>query len=78
MAAEKAGPKKKPLPERLKVLQNRVLEVLKRVQERLAKHPLCNLGFHRWQMRRWGRCTRKRCDTYRSFGKVTGVQGETR
>ncbi len=78
MAAEKAGPKSKPLPERLKELRERLLSILKRVRARLVKHPLCNLGLHRWQMKGWGRCTRRRCDAYRSFGRVARVKEESR
>ncbi len=77
MAAEKAG-KGKPLRERLKGFRERLLGALKKVRARLVRHPLCNLGLHKWQMRGWGRCTRKRCEVYRSFGKVAGVKEESR
>lgn len=69
MAAEKAGPKRKPLPQRLKEIRDTATGLLRKVKARLVKHPLCNMGLHRWQMGGWGRCARNRCDIYRSFGK---------
>lgn len=75
MAAEKKG---KPLRERLKEVRGVLVRALQRVRARLVKHPLCNLGLHRWQMEGWGRCTRRRCEVYRSFGKVAKVKEERR
>lgn len=78
MAAEKAGAKRKSPAERLKRVRDALTGALKKARARLVKHPLCNLGLHKWQMGRWGRCTRNRCEVYRSFGKVAGVKEGTR
>lgn len=64
----------KPVLERLRRPGEALGKALMKVGKRLAKHPLCNLGLHRWQMRGWGRCVRKRCDAYRSFGKKAGLK----
>lgn len=76
MAAEKAGPKRKSPAERLKEIRSALARALKKIRARLVKHPLCNLGLHKWQMGKWGRCVRRRCDVYRSFGKAARVKEE--
>ncbi len=77
MAAERAGAGKKPL-QRLKEIRDALANFLRKIYARLVRHPLCNLGLHKWQMKGWGRCVRKRCGVYRSFGKMAGVQEEER
>lgn len=62
----------------LRRLPDRFRGLLRLLRARLVKHPLCIVGLHRWELRKWGRCTRKRCDVYRSFGKAAGVEGEGR
>ncbi|MEM3087381.1 MAG: hypothetical protein QXO51_03845 [Halobacteria archaeon] len=64
----------RPALDRLRKIGGAAKGPLVRLGKRLAKHPLCNLGLHKWQLKGWGRCARKRCEVYRSFGKVAGVK----